>query len=110
MRALYIAAYTVALLAVALPLGFLVLVCWWIFALYVLQEFGCDGITGPCGSVGRFTSDYWWVINVAAAALIALTLLPIYRRLLATVDVNGIEIGGISDAPRQPDNVRELRR
>jgi hypothetical protein len=107
MRALqrpgYIAAYTVAYVAVALALGFLVLACWWMFALLVLEEFGCDGATGPCGSVGRFTSDYWWLINVTAAVPIALALLPIYRRLLRdTHGVGALEIDGISDATRQP--------
>jgi hypothetical protein len=108
-RAVYVA-YTVAYLAVALALGFLVLACWWMFALYVLQEFGCDGPTGPCGSIGRFTSDYWWLINLIAAVLIALALLPIYRRLLReyrrllrdTRGVNALEIGAISDAPGHP--------
>jgi hypothetical protein len=99
----YIAAYTVAYVAVALALGFLVLMWWWFFALLVLEEFGCDGPTGPCGSVGRFTSDYWWLINVAAAVLIALALLPIYRQLLRdTRGVDALAIGGISDASRQP--------
>ena len=109
MRALYIATSTVAYLAVALVLGFLALVCWWTFALLVLQEFGCDGATGPCGSVGRFTSDYWWVINLIASVLIVLALLPIYRGLLRTVDANRwgeiadiSEIGHISDASRDP--------
>ena len=124
MRALYIATSTVAYLAVALVLGFLALVCWWMFALLVLQEFGCDGATGPCGSVGRFTSDYWWLINLIAAVLIALAMLPIYRYLLRTVNANRwreigdiSEIGHISDSSREPrphhersDNVRELRR
>ena len=109
MRALYIATSTVAYLAVALVLGFLALVCWWMFALLVLQEFGCDGATGPCGSVGRFTSDYWWLINLIAAVLIALSLLPLYRGLLRTVDANRwreiadiSQIGHISDASREP--------
>jgi H+/Cl- antiporter ClcA len=102
-RPAYMAAYTVAYVAVGLALGFLVLMGWWFFALVVLQEFGCDGFTGPCGSVGRFTSDYWWLINVTAAVLIALALLPMYRRLLRdTRGVDALEIGGISDASRQP--------
>ena len=109
-RATYIA-FTVAYVALALMLGFLVLAVWWLFAAAVLEEFGCDGLTGPCGSVGRFTTDYWWLINVVAAALIALTLLPLYRRLLRdyrrmlrdTRGVNATEIGGISDASRQPN-------
>jgi hypothetical protein len=78
------------------------------FALGVLQEFGCDGPTGPCGSIGRFTSD-WWLINLIAAVLIALALLLYrrlprdHRRLLRDIrGVNALEIGGISDATGHP--------
>jgi hypothetical protein len=114
-RATYIA-YTVAYVALALMLGFLVLAAWW-FAAAVLGEFGCDGLTGPCGSVGRFTSDYWWLINGMATGLIALALLPLYRRLLRdygrllrdTHGVNATEIGGISDASREPNPDQKRR-
>jgi hypothetical protein len=81
-RAAYTVAYTVAYVLVAPFLGFLPLGTWWMFAAAVLDEFGCDGLFGPCGSVGRFTSDYWWLIYLITTAVIALALWPMYRRLL----------------------------
>ena len=67
---------------------------------------------GWCGC--RFTSDYWWGINLIASVLIVLALLPIYRGLLRTVDANRwgeiadiSEIGHISDASREPSPVTQ---
>ena len=75
------AAYLVAYLAVTLALGVFALAGWWLFAAVVLEEFGCDGLGGPCGSIGRFTSDNWWVIVLVVAVFSGLALFPLYRRL-----------------------------
>jgi hypothetical protein len=87
LRAVYIAAYTVAWVAVAGALGFVVLVVWWLVAASAGQ-FACDGAWGPCGSVGRFTADYWWVIQGAAAVVFALAFLPLYRRLIRQTGID----------------------
>jgi hypothetical protein len=78
-RVVYVAACTILYLTAVVVLGLLLWIGWFLFVAFVLQGVGCNG---ACNGVGRFTGDYWWLIGGGSAAVIALAMLPVYRRLL----------------------------
>ena len=78
-RTIYIVACTIFYLTATVVLGLLVWFGWWMFVVYVLDGFGCDG---ACNAVGDFTGEHWWLIGGVTAGVIAVFLLPFYRRLI----------------------------
>jgi hypothetical protein len=66
-------------LAAALISGWLLAFAFWLLTIFVLGDVECN--RGECGYWGELIDDHWWPIVLGFAALSAIALVPVYRRV-----------------------------